>query len=114
MTAMFISGALASFMGLNAILGNHRQLLLEFQSGYGFAGIAVAFIGRNHPFGILLAAFFFGILKQGGSELAFEMEKIDAHMVILVQGLVILFAGALENLFRPQIETFFKKILLQK
>tara|TARA_B110000495_G_scaffold58024_1_gene49201 strand:- start:457 stop:726 length:270 start_codon:yes stop_codon:yes gene_type:complete len=84
--------------------------MLNFQAGIGFTGIAVSLIGRNHPLGILLAALLFGILYQGGAELSFEVQAIDRHMVVLIQGLVILFAGALENLFRPQIEQFVKRL----
>ncbi len=107
--AMVISGALAGFVGLNEIMGVQHRLLLNFVAGYGFVGIAVALMGRNHPVGILLAALLFGALYQGGAELAFDMPKITREMVVVIQGLVILFAGALENMFRPQIEGFFLK-----
>ena len=46
---------------------------------------------------------------QGGSELAFEMKSINREMVIVIQGLIILFSGALEHMFRPRIEAFFKR-----
>ena len=72
--------------------------------------IIVSLIGRNHPFGILLASLLFGILYQGGAELAFETQTIDRHMVVLIQGLVILFAGALENLFRPQLQALVRSL----
>jgi len=107
--AMAISGGLAGFVGLNEIMGVQHRLLLNFVAGYGFVGIAVALMGRNHPVGILLAALLFGALYQGGAELAFDMPKITREMVVVIQGLVILFAGALENMFRPQIEGFFLK-----
>ena len=64
-------------------------------AGAGFAGIAVSLIGRNHPFGILLAALLFGTLYQGGSELAFEVPGFSRDMVFTLQGLIVLFAGAL-------------------
>ena len=89
-------------------MGANQRLLLNFVAGYGFVGIAVALIGRNHPFGVLLASLLFGALYQGGSELAFEMPNITREMVVVIQGLVILFAGALENMFRPQIEALFR------
>ena len=57
-------------------------------------------MGRNHPVGIVLAALLFGALYQGGSELAFDMPRVNRDMVVVIQGLVILFAGALENMFR--------------
>src|SRR3546814_619688 len=95
--AMLISGALAGFVGLNELMGVQRRLLLNFVAGYGFVGIAVALMGRNHPVGIFLASLLFGALYQGGSELAFEMPRITREMVVVIQGLVILFAGALER-----------------
>ena len=101
--AMLVSGALAGFMSLNELMGVQHRLLLEFSAGYGFAGIAVALMGRGHPLGILLASLLFGALYQGGAELAFEIPRITRDMVVLIQGLVILFAGALEFMFVPTL-----------
>ncbi len=109
--AMTIGGGLSGFVGINEIMGSSHRIMLNFQEGIGFTGIAVSLIGRNHPLGIFLAALLFGILYQGGAELSFEVQSIDRHMVVLIQGLVILFAGALENLFRPQIENTVKNYL---
>ncbi|WP_028116795.1 ABC transporter permease [Ferrimonas senticii] len=92
---MLISGALAGMLGMNEITGYSHQLRLDFVAGYGFTGIAVALIGRNHPVGILLAAILFGILFQGGNELAFEYDNVEREMVVVVQSLVVLFSGAL-------------------
>ncbi len=107
--AMLISGALAGLVGMNEIMGTNHRLLLNFVAGYGFVGIAVSLMGRNHPVGIFLAALLFGALYQGGAELSFEMPKITRYMVVVIQGLIILFAGAMENMFRPQIEDFFRR-----
>ncbi|MFD1695507.1 ABC transporter permease [Roseibium aestuarii] len=104
---MLISGGLSGMMALNEIMGSQHRLLIEFVAGYGFVGIAVALMGRAHPVGIILAAILFGMLYQGGAELAFEMPAISRDMIIVIQGLVILFAGALENLFRPAIVRIF-------
>ena len=71
--------------------------------GAGFVGIAVALMGRNHPLGILLASLLFGILYQGGNALSFDMPGISHEMILVIQGLVILFAGALETMFRPTL-----------
>src|SRR5271168_4513338 len=68
-----------------------------------FVGIAVALMGRAHPVGIILAAILFGILYQGGAELAFEKPKISRDMIVVIQGLVVLFAGALEHMFRRPV-----------
>ena len=74
--ALMMSGALAGLMGLNELLGEQLRLIGNFTLGYGFVGIAVAFMGRNHPFGIVLAAILFGAVYQGGAELGFEMSRI--------------------------------------
>lgn len=107
--AMTLSGALAGMMALNEILGAQHRLILGFTSGYGFVGIAVALMGRNHPVGIVLAALLFGALYQGGSELAFDMPRINRDMVVVIQGLVILFAGALEHMLRRPLEALFAR-----
>jgi ABC-type uncharacterized transport system permease subunit len=109
MLAMTISGALAGFVGINELLGAQHRLTLGFTGGYGFVGIAVALMGRNHPVGIILAALLFGALYQGGSELSFDMPTISRDIVVVIQGLVILFAGALEHLFRPSLEVLFAR-----
>ena len=105
--AMLISGALAGFVAVNEVLGVQHRLVLNFVGGAGFVGIAVALMGRNHPAGIVLASLLFGALYQGGAELAFEMPDLTRDMVVAIQGLVILFCGALERLFRGPAERFF-------
>ena len=103
MITMLISGGLAGMMALNPVLGASTRLQVEFVGGAGFVGIAVSLMGRSHPLGIVLAAILFGILYQGGDALSFDMPKITRDMIVVIQGLVILFAGALEYLFRPAI-----------
>ncbi|WP_029058318.1 ABC transporter permease [Stappia stellulata] len=104
---MLISGGLAGMMAVNEIMGSQHRLLIEFVSGYGFVGIAVALMGRSHPLGIVFAAILFGMLYQGGAELAFEMPAITRDMIVVIQALVILFAGALEHMFRPTLIKLF-------
>jgi simple sugar transport system permease protein len=98
-----ISGALAGGLAVNVILGQEHRLVLEFTSGFGFVGIAVALMGRAHPVGIVLAAVLFGVLYQGGDALAFDKPKISRDMIVVIQGLVVLFAGALEHMFRRPV-----------
>ncbi|MEM1378774.1 MAG: ABC transporter permease, partial [Pseudomonadota bacterium] len=64
---MMISGALAGMMALNPVMGAQERLQLDFVTGAGFVGIAVALIGRSHPAGIIPAAILFGMLYQGGA-----------------------------------------------
>jgi simple sugar transport system permease protein len=105
--AMLISGALAGLMSVNEILGVQQRLILDFPGGAGFVGIAVALMGRSHPMGVVLASILFGALYQGGNELAFDMPTITRDMIVVIQGLVILFAGALENLFARPLSVAF-------
>jgi len=63
-------------------------------------------MGRSHPFGVLVAALLFGFLYQGGAELGL-WTKIPREMVIVIQALVILFTGALDNMIRMPLEKLF-------
>ncbi len=95
MVSMAISGALAGMVGMNEIAGVNGKLLLEFVSGAGFTGIAVALMGRNHPVGIIFASLLFGALYQGGAEVAFEIRGFSRDMVVALQGFIVLFSGAM-------------------
>jgi ABC-type uncharacterized transport system permease subunit len=101
--AMAISGALAGLVGMNEIAGVNGRLLLEFVSGAGFTGIAVALMGRNHPVGIILASVLFGALFQGGAEVAFEVRGFSRDMVVMLQGFVVLFSGAMVYVIAPML-----------
>lgn len=108
MIAMLISGALAGLMAINNVMGQSERLLQNSASGAGFIGIAVALMGRNHPLGIFLAAVLFGFLFQGGAALGLET-KIPIELRTVVQGLVILFTGALDQMVRMILAAFFVK-----
>jgi len=84
-TAMCLSGALAGFVAVNEIMGVHHRIINNFTAGYGFTGIAVSLMGRNHPVGIIMASLLFGALYQGGAELNFEIPKITREMVVAIQ-----------------------------
>jgi general nucleoside transport system permease protein len=107
--AMAISGGLAGLVAVNEVLGAQHRLLLEYVQGAGFVGIAVALMGRNHPVGVVLAAMLFGLLYQGGTELTFAKQNINRDMIVVIQGLIILFMGALEQAFRPYLTAYFFK-----
>jgi simple sugar transport system permease protein len=104
--AMLISGGLAGCMAINNVMGEAERLVLNATEGAGFIGIAVALMGRNHPFGILLAAILFGFLYQGGAELAL-WTSIPRELILVIQALVILFTGALDNMVRTPLERVF-------
>jgi general nucleoside transport system permease protein len=84
-----ISGALAGLVGLNHILGDTGYLGSNYETGLGFTGIAVAFLGRNHPAGIPLAAILFGMLLRGQDGLAI-LTELPIEILIILQGVLIL------------------------
>lgn len=106
--SMAAAGAMGGLVGVNEIAGVHGRLLPDFVAGAGFAGIAVSLIGRNHPGGIVLAALLFGALYQGGSELAFEISGFSRDMVFMLQGLIVLFAGAMAQVAAPALFRLYK------
>jgi simple sugar transport system permease protein len=109
MLAMVISGGLAGMMAINNVMGEAERLVLNAVEGAGFIGIAVALMGRSHPFGVFLAAILFGFLYQGGAELAFST-SIPREMIVVIQSLVILFTGAFDNMVRAPIERLFMRL----
>lgn len=106
MIAMLISGGLAGMMAINNVMGEAERLVLNATEGAGFIGIAVALMGRNHPVGIVIAAVLFGMLYQGGAVLA-QDTNIPVQMVVVIQALVIMFTGALDNLVRAPLQRMF-------
>jgi len=107
---MTISGAFAGLLAVNEVMGVQNRVILNYTAGYGFTGIAVALMGRNHPIGIFFASLLFGVLFQGGTELDFEFQSITRDMVLLIQGLIILFSGALAYMYNPTVSKIFNKI----
>ncbi|GGE37482.1 ABC transporter permease [Actibacterium pelagium] len=108
MIAMLISGGLAGMMAINNVMGEAEKLVLNAVEGAGFIGIAVALMGRNHPVGVILAGFLFGFLVQGGAELQFTT-SIPRDLIVVIQALVILFTGALDNMVRIPLAKLFTR-----
>ncbi|MDG2405529.1 MAG: ABC transporter permease [Paracoccaceae bacterium] len=106
---MLISGGLAGLMAINNVMGEAERLVLNATEGAGFIGIAVALMGRSHPLGVFMAAILFGFLYQGGAELAL-WTKIPRELIVVIQALVILFTGALDNMVRMPLERLFANL----
>jgi ABC-type uncharacterized transport system permease subunit len=111
MITMLISGALAGMMAINNVMGEAERLVLNSTEGAGFIGIAVALMGRSHPLGVFISAILFGFLYQGGAELAL-WTSIPRELIVVIQALVILFTGALDNMVRMPLERLF--LMLRK
>ncbi len=99
--AMAVSGGLAGMVAINEVLGYRYRYYEGFSSGigYGFTGIAVALLGRNHPFGVVLAALLFGALTRGALFVDIFTGNVSKDLVQVLQAIVILFVAA-EAFFR--------------
>jgi len=103
--AMAISGGLAGMVGINEVLGYRYRYYDGFSANYGFVGIAVALLGRNHPVGVFLAALLFAILLRGGIFVDAYTVHVSKDIVDMLQGIVIVFVAA-EAAFRGPIKKF--------
>ncbi len=92
--ALTLAGGLAGLVGVAEVLGNAGKFRVGFSPEYGFIGIAVALLGRNQPFGVAAAAFLFGALHKGTSELDLESEHVTRELSLVLQALVILSVSA--------------------
>ena len=99
--AMTISGSLAGMVAINEVLGYRHRYYDGFSEDYGFAGIAVALLGRNHPAGVIIAALLFGVLQRGGIYVDGFSEHVPTDIVKVLQGIIILLVAA-EAFFRSQ------------
>jgi len=108
--SMAVSGALAGLLAMNEIAGVNGKLLLDFAAGAGFTGIAVSIMGRNHPAGIVLASLLFGALFQGGAEVSLELPGFSRDMVVMVQGFIVLFSGAMAYVLARPLSRLLQKL----
>jgi general nucleoside transport system permease protein len=106
MVVMLLSGALAGMMAINNVMGEAERLVLNAVENAGFIGIAVALMGRSHPVGVVLAALLFGALVQGGQILN-QDTAIPVQLVTVIQALVIMFTGALDEMVRAPLARIF-------
>ena len=88
MTTMVISGGIAGLVGMSTLLGFSHQYVQDFPTGFGFSGIAVALIGRNHPVGIAFGALLFGFMDR--SSLILDLRDVPKEIVTIFQGVVVL------------------------
>lgn len=88
-----IMGFLAAFGGMTEVMGIHRRFLWQNSPGYGWDGIIVAIIARNHPLLIIPASFFLSYMRVGGRVLNL-MSDVPAEMVQVIQSIIILLITA--------------------
>ena len=93
--AMVLSGGLAALAGITEVFGKYHRFIEGFSPSFGFTGIAVAILGRNHPAGVLLTALLFGIMDMGALRMG-RVTDVSTNMVTVVQSFVILLVAAPE------------------
>lgn len=107
--AMSLAGSLAGLAGANEVLGLNHRLVPSFSSGYGFDSIALALLGKNHPFGVVLSALLFGFLRNGSRQMQLK-SGVPIDIVSILQALILAFIAApaiIRTIFRlkkPEIE----------
>lgn len=98
--AMTISGGLAGMVAIGEVLGYRYRYYDGFSDGWGFLGIAVALLGRNHPLGIIIAAIFFAVLKRGEIFVDIETRYVSKDVVVVLQAIIILFVASFQRFTR--------------
>lgn len=90
---MALAGGLAGLAGATQVLGVDHWVGQGFSAGYGFDAIALALLGKSHPFGVVLAALLFGFLRSGATDMQ-SMAGIPIDIISIIQGLIIVFIAA--------------------
>ncbi|MBI3098625.1 MAG: ABC transporter permease [Planctomycetes bacterium] len=90
---MLLSGAIAGLVGADQVLGVHHRFIANFSPGFGYLGIAIALLGRNHPVGIVIAAFLFAALKGGALQMD-ALTNVPREMITVLQAVLLLFVAA--------------------
>ena len=91
--AMALAGALAGLAGANQVSGVLGRASPGFSAGIGFDAIAVALLGRSHPWGVLLAGLLFGALEAGGRQMQVDA-GVSIDLIGIIQALIIVFIAA--------------------
>jgi general nucleoside transport system permease protein len=86
--AMLLSGAVAGMVGMPQLLGSSYSYSLDFPTGLGFTGIAIALLGRNSPVGMAFAALLWGVLDQTANVL--DISGVPKEIVAVMQGVIVL------------------------
>ena len=109
LVCMGVSGALAGLAGLFEVAGPAGQVTIDFNVGYGFTAIIVAFLGRLHPVGILLAGGLMALTYIGGG-IAQSNLGLPAAAISLLQGMLLFFLLAVDVLTHYRVAALKKGV----
>ncbi|MBI1861083.1 MAG: ABC transporter permease [Deltaproteobacteria bacterium] len=88
--ALSLSGGLAGLVGVNEVMGHEHRFIQGFSPGYGFTGVAVALLGRNHPVGVICSALLFGLLHNMSREIEFATTHVSKELSLVIQAIIVL------------------------
>jgi simple sugar transport system permease protein len=86
--SLLSSGAVAGLIGMPEILGRDHAYTLNFAAGYGFAGLGIALLGRNHPVGIAFGSLLWAFLEK--AKAALDNVGVPREIATIMQGLIVL------------------------
>lgn len=99
---LLLSGALAGLAGVAEVTGPIGQVIPQISPGYGYAAIIVAFLGRLHPIGILLASLLMALIYMGGELAQIELRTPQA-LTHLFQGMLLFYLLACDVLIKSRL-----------
>lgn len=101
--ASILSGGLAGLAGAGEACGIHNRLTSGVSVGYGYTGVVIALLGRLHPVGVSLAAFFFGALVNGSQTMQMST-GVPAGLIYIIQGVMLIIVISTELLTHYKIK----------
>lgn len=104
LVSMAISGGLFALGGSIQCLAVYKRFVMGFSPGYGWDGITVATLAGNHPIGVLMSAFLFGMLRSASVSMNLA-DSVTPEMITLLQGLVIILVAS------PDLWTVWRNLL---
>lgn len=108
MAGFLLSGAVAGLVGLSDLLSYFGYMDLDFPRSYGFDGIAVALIGQNNPFGIVLSAILFGFLKRGAEGIQTQL-NVPMDTIVILQAVMIMSIVVITKVMNDYIKRLERK-----
>ncbi len=84
-----LSGGLAGMAGVGEVAAIHFHLLMDISPGFGYSGIVIAMLGRLHPLGTALAAFFFSVIIVGAQSMS-RLTGVPTYIAEVIQGMALI------------------------
>ncbi len=89
MKTALLSGGLAGLAGVGEVVAIHFHLLMDISPGFGYSGIVIAMLGRLHPVGTALSAFFFSVIIVGAQSMS-RLTGVPTYIAEVIQGMALI------------------------